>query len=176
MKLKIIGCSDPHMWYSNRIGDTVDCRSREDDIYWSRDSGGYVNIVYVKDAILVDDEGNEQMYKYQSEEMMNVRPGETDYSPLVNQGKVVSRASELEKLFHINDALCDELHKCLEQLTDRLHPVLIPDAPAQLERMGTSGPGPEQFTTKLNSQVQGCNERLQGIIRRINALSERVYL
>ena len=116
------------------------------------------------------------MYKYQNEGPMDVRPGETNYSPLVNQAKAVSRASELEKLFHINDALCDELYKCLEQLTDRLHPVLMPDAPAQLDRMGTTSPGPEQFTTKLNSQVQGCNERLQGIIRRINDLSDRVYL
>jgi len=176
MKLKIIGCSDSQVWYRDRVGDTVQYLGREGDVYWSRDSGGYRNIVFLCDAVLIDDEKDEQMYKYENEDMMKVRPGETDYSPLVNQGKVVSRASELEKLFHINDALCDELHKCLEQLTDRLHPVLIPDAPAQLERMGTSGPGPEQFTTKLNSQVQGCNERLQGIIRRINALSERVYL
>lgn len=176
MKLKITGCTDPHMWYSNKIGDTVDYNGKEDDIYWSRDSGGYVNIVFVKDAVLINDEKDEQMYKYQNEDMMNVRPGETDYSPFVNQAKAVSKASELEKLFHINDALCDELHKCLEQLTDRLHPVLISELPAQLDRMSTPSPGPEQFTTKLNSQVQSCNDRLQGIIRRINTLSDRVYL
>jgi hypothetical protein len=175
MELKIIGCSDSQVWYRDRVGDTVQYLGREGDVYWSRDSGGYRNIVFLCDAVIVDDEKDEQMYKYQNEGPMDVRPGETNYSPLVNQAKAVAKASELEKLFHINDALCDELYKCLEQLTDRLHPVLMSELPALLDKMSTS-PGPEECSTKLNSQVQGCNERLQGIIRRINDLSDRVYL
>ncbi len=171
MKLKIIDCTDPHLWYSNRIGETVDYKGKEDDIYWSRDSGGYVNIVYVKDAVLINDEGIEQMYKYQSEEMMEPGLNLTRHTQFTGQDKVV-KASELEKLFHVNDAMCDEIHKCLDQITDRLHPILMQELPSQ-EKMGSI---PSEFTTKLNSQVQSCNERLQAIIRRINNLNDRISL
>ena len=169
--LKIIDCSDPHLWYSNRVGETVDYKGKEDDIYWSRDSGGYVNIVYVKDAVLINDEKDEQMYKYQNEEMMEPRLDVTRHTQFTGQDKVV-KASELEKLFKANDALCDELHKCLDRMTELLAPVLMQEPPqTQVEKMGTN-----ELTTRLNTQVQSCNDRLQGIIRRANALSDRVYL
>lgn len=52
--LKIIDCSDPMMWYAKNIGkhavylgEDMDARG---PIYWSRDNGGYKNIVFQKDA------------------------------------------------------------------------------------------------------------------------------
>lgn len=52
--LRITGCSDPMMWYSKRIGDIVPYLGTDMDfkgpIYWSRDNGGYKNIVFQRDA------------------------------------------------------------------------------------------------------------------------------
>lgn len=42
------------MWYSKRIGDIVPYLGTDMDfkgpIYWSRDNGGYKNIVFQRDA------------------------------------------------------------------------------------------------------------------------------
>lgn len=54
--LRIVDCTDPMMWYAKRIGDIVvylgDDIDRRGPIYWSRDSGGYKNIVFQKDAVI----------------------------------------------------------------------------------------------------------------------------
>ena len=60
--LKIINCSDPLMWYSERVGAIVPFLGEDNDykgpIYWSRDSGGYKNIIFRKDAELIDVPGD----------------------------------------------------------------------------------------------------------------------
>lgn len=50
----ITGCTDSSMWYSCCVGQKVVYLGEEDDIYWSRDKGGYRNIVRKKDATLDD--------------------------------------------------------------------------------------------------------------------------
>jgi hypothetical protein len=56
--LKITGCSDSLLWYSKKIGQYVDYLGEDIDrkgpIFWSRDNGGYKNIVFKKDAELVE--------------------------------------------------------------------------------------------------------------------------
>lgn len=56
--LKITGCSDSMMWYSKKIGQVVDYLGddidRKGPIFWSRDSGGYKNIVFKTDAEIVE--------------------------------------------------------------------------------------------------------------------------
>lgn len=60
--LKITGCSDSLMWYSKRIGDHVpylgDDMDSRGPIYWSRDNGGYKNIVFQRDAEIIEVEGD----------------------------------------------------------------------------------------------------------------------
>lgn len=52
--LKIIDCSDSLMWYRNRIGDIVDFIGEDEQYYWSRDNGGYKNIVKKRDGLIMD--------------------------------------------------------------------------------------------------------------------------
>lgn len=56
--LKIVDCSDSMLWYSDKIGHTCVYLGPDVDskgpIYWSRDSGGYKNIVFQKDAVIID--------------------------------------------------------------------------------------------------------------------------
>mgnify|MGYP006280501107 CR=1 FL=1 len=63
-KLKIIGCSDHLLWYSKCIGEEVAYIGSDTDakgpIYWSRDRGGYKNIVFQKDAIIIGDDDESQ--------------------------------------------------------------------------------------------------------------------
>ena len=57
LALKIINCNDPMMWYSNLIGQTVTLARHPDsdrEVYWSREQAGYLNIVYKKDAEVID--------------------------------------------------------------------------------------------------------------------------
>jgi hypothetical protein len=46
------------MWYSKKIGQYVDYLGEDVDrkgpIFWSRDNGGYKNIVFKKDAEIVE--------------------------------------------------------------------------------------------------------------------------
>ena len=57
-KLLITGCSDGMMWYAKRIGDVVDMLGEGMDtkgqFYWSREPGGYKNIVLKQDAQVID--------------------------------------------------------------------------------------------------------------------------
>jgi hypothetical protein len=50
--ITITGCTDSLLWYADRVGQQVVYLGEEDDIYWSRDSGGYKNIVWKKDATI----------------------------------------------------------------------------------------------------------------------------
>lgn len=52
-KLLITDCNDALMWYSSRIGELVPYCGEEDSVYWSRDNGGFTNIVRKEDAIIV---------------------------------------------------------------------------------------------------------------------------
>lgn len=53
--IKIISCTDRMMWYADRVGAEVVYLGEENNYYWSRDDGGYKNIVYKKDARLLVD-------------------------------------------------------------------------------------------------------------------------
>jgi len=55
--LKIISCSDSMMWYRDKVGEVVPLAKPEHadpDIYWSRERAGYINIVYKRDAEVVE--------------------------------------------------------------------------------------------------------------------------
>lgn len=52
-KLLIKRCSDALMWYAGHVGEFVPYCGQEDTIYWSRDNGGFTNIVKKEDAIIV---------------------------------------------------------------------------------------------------------------------------
>lgn len=53
MKLKIVQCKDSMMWYSKKIGETVDFVREDKDYYWSREPAGHTNIVHKQDAVIV---------------------------------------------------------------------------------------------------------------------------
>ncbi len=53
MELKIIGCSDPQMWYSDKIGQVVPLLFKIEEGYMSREPAGFANIVLEKDAEIV---------------------------------------------------------------------------------------------------------------------------
>ena len=56
--LKIIGCSDCMMWYSDLVGEIVPLVGTDTDakgpIYWSREPAGYKNMVFQRDAVVVE--------------------------------------------------------------------------------------------------------------------------
>lgn len=54
MKLLIVSARDSLMWYSDKIGQTVDFVREDSEYYWSRDNGGYINIVHKADAKKVE--------------------------------------------------------------------------------------------------------------------------
>jgi len=60
--LKVIKCSDALMWYNQSIGAVVPFLGEDIDykgpIYWSRDKGGYKNIILKGDAELIDVPGD----------------------------------------------------------------------------------------------------------------------
>ena len=49
----ITHCTDPLMWYANRLGEIVPFVRSDEEHYWSREDAGYLNIVHKKDAMLV---------------------------------------------------------------------------------------------------------------------------
>jgi hypothetical protein len=52
--VKILKSKDSSLWYTKHIGKTV-ILEREDDLYyWSRDNGGYINIIHKSDAEIVN--------------------------------------------------------------------------------------------------------------------------
>jgi hypothetical protein len=52
--LKIIQCSDPLMWYQNKVGETVQLVREYEDCYMSREPAGYLNVVRLEDAEIVE--------------------------------------------------------------------------------------------------------------------------
>lgn len=59
-RITIIQCTDSMLWYAKMIGQEVEFLGEEDMMYWSRDRGGYKNIVWKKDARLSLDEQSKQ--------------------------------------------------------------------------------------------------------------------
>lgn len=53
-KLKIIKCSDPMLWYADRVGELVPYLGTWPEAYRSQEPAGYVNIVQFEDAELVE--------------------------------------------------------------------------------------------------------------------------
>lgn len=51
--LKITDCSDPHMWYANKVGKYVPFLREYEDCYLSREDEGFSNIVKLNEAKLV---------------------------------------------------------------------------------------------------------------------------
>lgn len=52
--LRLLNCSDPMMWYRDKVGDVVAFVREYDDCYMSREPAGYLNIVKKQDAEIVD--------------------------------------------------------------------------------------------------------------------------
>ncbi|ASN72210.1 hypothetical protein 3S15_24 [uncultured Caudovirales phage] len=52
--LRIDRCSDPLMWYREHVGYLADYRSQDADGYWSREPGGYTNVVRPADATVLE--------------------------------------------------------------------------------------------------------------------------
>lgn len=50
--LHIVQCSDSMMWYRDKVGQDVVFVREDAEYFWSRDNGGYLNIVLKKDAYL----------------------------------------------------------------------------------------------------------------------------
>lgn len=57
MRLKVVGCSDPMMWYSGMVGEELPLASESEDVYWSFETSPphCKNIVLKQDAVLVDE-------------------------------------------------------------------------------------------------------------------------
>jgi hypothetical protein len=52
--LKIKKCSDPHLWYSGMIGESVPFLREFEDCYMSREPAGFSNVVRKEDAEVID--------------------------------------------------------------------------------------------------------------------------
>lgn len=47
-------CSDGMMWYASRVGEDVLFVREDAEYFWSRDNGGYLNIVLKQDATIIE--------------------------------------------------------------------------------------------------------------------------
>jgi hypothetical protein len=57
--IKIIKCSEPNLWYRNKIGKTLNLLQEDDKYYWARQDGtlphgGFINIIYKSDACVIE--------------------------------------------------------------------------------------------------------------------------
>jgi hypothetical protein len=52
--LRILKAKDPSMWYATLVGSLVPYLGKWSEGYKSRESAGYINIVYFSDATIVD--------------------------------------------------------------------------------------------------------------------------
>lgn len=52
--LHINQCSDGMMWYRTRVGEDVSFVREDAEYFWSRDNGGYLNIVLKRDATIIE--------------------------------------------------------------------------------------------------------------------------
>lgn len=62
--LVITNCSDGMFWYRNLIGAMVPFVRKDEDCYFSRDTGGYLNIVKFQDATLIDVDNSDKLNWY----------------------------------------------------------------------------------------------------------------
>ncbi len=53
MTLKIIKCSDPHLWYADRVGEELPLIREYSDCFMSREPEGYMNVIRKSDAEVV---------------------------------------------------------------------------------------------------------------------------
>ncbi len=51
-------------WYRNLIGAMVPFVRKDEDCYFSRDTGGYLNIVKFQDATLIDIDNSDKLNWY----------------------------------------------------------------------------------------------------------------
>ena len=51
-KLRIIGCSDGHMWYARLVGQLMPYEGSWPEGFKSREPAGYLNIVKFEDAVI----------------------------------------------------------------------------------------------------------------------------
>jgi hypothetical protein len=63
--LKIIKCSDSLMWYREKVGQIVPLVRVHGDCYMSREPAGYLNIVSLNDAEIVEvhEDGTEKAHR-----------------------------------------------------------------------------------------------------------------
>jgi hypothetical protein len=54
-KAKVLKARDCFMWYSDKVGQVIEIERETFDFYWSRDSGGYINIVYKDDVEIIEE-------------------------------------------------------------------------------------------------------------------------
>jgi hypothetical protein len=52
MKVRVIACSDPQMWYANRVGESIPLVREDADGYWAREPAGYLNVIKRADAVV----------------------------------------------------------------------------------------------------------------------------
>lgn len=55
-KLKITNCSDPLMWYRDKVGQTVPYLFKISEGYMSREDAGFTNIVLKNDAEIIEEQ------------------------------------------------------------------------------------------------------------------------
>lgn len=55
-EIEITGCTDGLMWYAAHVGKRFPLLRIFDDCYLSREPAGYSNIVWLRDARIVEDE------------------------------------------------------------------------------------------------------------------------
>lgn len=60
-KLLITKCSDPLMWYADKVGQTVPYLGEGYGYYSSREDAGWVNVVNMDDAVVVDDKNHSSL-------------------------------------------------------------------------------------------------------------------
>lgn len=52
MKVLVIGCGDPQMWYANRVGESLPLVREDADGYWAREPAGYLNVIKRADVVM----------------------------------------------------------------------------------------------------------------------------
>lgn len=50
LRLRIIRCPDPSMWYANMVGKVVLCEMLDVDGWWAREPEGHINVIKFEDA------------------------------------------------------------------------------------------------------------------------------
>jgi len=53
MKIVIVNCQDPLMWYRNHVGEVHDVVRVHEDAFMVREPAGFLNIVRTDDATVI---------------------------------------------------------------------------------------------------------------------------